>query len=146
MLFSTALSARITKPDLSHEILTGEGEPPRTAAMDPLDLVRLRRLMERTSGIPEIVVGLIDGPVALDHPDLVGRHIEQVRGGGSATCSRAASLACSHGTFVAGILSRRGTVVRLRRQFVPGAHSWSDRFSPKTYLEMVSCRARGPRS
>jgi hypothetical protein len=34
------------------------------------DLVRLTPLLKRTCGIPEIKVGLIDGPVVLDHPDL----------------------------------------------------------------------------
>jgi hypothetical protein len=38
--------------------------------MGPLDLVNLTPLMERTSGRAEIKVGLIDGPVAMDHPDL----------------------------------------------------------------------------
>ena len=35
-----------------------------------LDLVGLPALMASASGRPEIAVGLIDGPVALDHPDL----------------------------------------------------------------------------
>jgi hypothetical protein len=33
--------------------------------MEPLALVRLDRLMEHSSGRPEIVIGLIDGPVAM---------------------------------------------------------------------------------
>jgi hypothetical protein len=36
--------------------------------MDPLDLVKLTALMERTSGSPEVTIGLIDGPVAMNHP------------------------------------------------------------------------------
>ena len=39
--------------------------------MNPLDLVKLSQLMQLTSGKPEVVIGLIDGPVAVDHPDLV---------------------------------------------------------------------------
>jgi hypothetical protein len=35
--------------------------------MVPLDLVKLTPLMARTSGRPEVLVGLIDGPVARDH-------------------------------------------------------------------------------
>ena len=38
--------------------------------MTPLDLVRLTPLMERTSGSPEVTIGLIDGPVVMQHPDL----------------------------------------------------------------------------
>ena len=32
------------------------------------DLVRLTPLLERTGGRPEIKLGLIDGPVVIDHP------------------------------------------------------------------------------
>jgi subtilisin family serine protease len=79
--------------------------------MVPLDLVKLAPLMERTSGDPEIAIGLIDGPIALDHPDLVRCRIREVEGEQRAACSRASSVACVHGTFVAGILcARRGSV------------------------------------
>lgn len=41
-----------------------------------LDLVRLPWLMERTAGVPAVRTGLIDGPVAVDHPDLAaGGHV-----------------------------------------------------------------------
>lgn len=79
--------------------------------MGPLDLVNLTPLMARTGGRPEIRVGLIDGPVALDHPDLAGQSIRAVSGSRAAACSRANSVACTHGTFVMGILAaRRGSV------------------------------------
>src|SRR5215472_11205693 len=79
--------------------------------MGPLDLVQLTALMDRTSGRPEISIGLIDGPVVLNQPDLVSTNISEVPGKLRGTCSRADSVACSHGTFVAGILSaRRGSV------------------------------------
>jgi subtilisin family serine protease len=79
--------------------------------MSPLDLVKLPPLMQRTSGRPEIRVALIDGPVALDHPDLAGRNVQEVTGKTAAVCSRANSVACMHGTFVAGMLSaKRGSV------------------------------------
>jgi subtilisin family serine protease len=79
--------------------------------MGPLDLVHLTPLMERTSGRAEIKVGLIDGPVAMDHPDLVGQNIAEVPGKVAGACSKASSLACMHGTFVAGMLSaKRGSV------------------------------------
>jgi subtilisin family serine protease len=67
--------------------------------------------MDRTSGRPEISVGLIDGPVALNLPDFAGANIREVTGKLRGTCNRADTAACSHGTFVAGILAaRRGSV------------------------------------
>lgn len=78
--------------------------------MSPLELVRLPGLMERSHGRPEIRVALIDGPVAMDHPDLVNSSIRQLPGKLSGTCSLAHSVACKHGTFVAGVLAaRRGS-------------------------------------
>jgi len=66
--------------------------------------------MARTSGRIEIKIGLIDGPVALDHPDLAVQNIHQVPGKRSGVCSTASSLACLHGTFVAGmLLAKRGS-------------------------------------
>lgn len=62
-------------------------------------------------GRPEIAVALIDGPVAIGHPDLVGSTIREVPGRLKGTCSRAESMACTHGTSVAGVLfARRGSV------------------------------------
>jgi hypothetical protein len=46
--------------------------------MNHLDLVKLTALMERTSGTPEIMVGLLDGPVATKHPDLESGHIREL--------------------------------------------------------------------
>ena len=79
--------------------------------MTPLDLVRLTPLIDRTSGRPEVTIGLIDGPVVMDHPELANQHIREIPGNGSAACTQANSTACLHGTFVAGILSaKRGSV------------------------------------
>jgi subtilisin family serine protease len=72
--------------------------------MSALDLVKLTPLMERTSGRPEIKVGLIDGPVVVDHPELATESIQEVPGKLSGACAQASSAACMHGTFVAGIL------------------------------------------
>jgi subtilisin family serine protease len=78
--------------------------------MTPLELVKLAPLMDRTVGRPEIVVGLIDGPVAITHPDLAGARIREVPGKLAGTCARASSAACQHGTFVAGMFAaRRGS-------------------------------------
>jgi subtilisin family serine protease len=66
--------------------------------------------MARTSGRIEIKIGLIDGPVAIDHPDLAARNILMVPGKQFGACSTANSLACLHGTFVAGmLLAKRGS-------------------------------------
>jgi subtilisin family serine protease len=72
--------------------------------MNHLDLVKLPALMERTSGQPEIVVGLLDGPIATNHPDLASEHIREIPGSICSACTQTKSIACRHGTFVAGIL------------------------------------------
>jgi subtilisin family serine protease len=75
--------------------------------MFPLELVKLTALMERTCGRPEVKIGLIDGPVVIQHADLGGAHIHEIPGNNGGTCTRANSTACLHGTFVAGILSAK---------------------------------------
>ncbi len=75
--------------------------------MDPLDLVKLTALMERTNGNPDVWIGLIDGPVATQHPDLASEYLREIPGNNGATCTQANSAACTHGTFVAGILSAK---------------------------------------
>ncbi len=78
-------------------------------AMTPLDLVKLPRLMELSAGRSDILVGVIDGPVAVGHADLVGENIHEVPGS-TAACTQATSEACLHGTFVAGVLcGKRGS-------------------------------------
>jgi len=81
-------------PDFSQE----------TRPLNVLDLVKLTPLMELTSGRPEIVIGLVDGPVVIDHPDLTGENVREIPGRIGGTCAQASSIACMHGTFVAGIL------------------------------------------
>lgn len=75
--------------------------------MSPLDLVKLTALMEHTSGRPEIMIGLIDGPVAMDHPNLAVENIREISGKLRGVCTIANSAACMHGTFVAGVLSAK---------------------------------------
>ena len=70
-----------------------------------LELVRLTPLMQRTSGRPEVLIGLIDGPVLMNHPELTRGHIREIPGSVPGACSRANSAACRHGTFVAGMLA-----------------------------------------
>src|SRR5262245_50564820 len=79
--------------------------------MTPLDLVRLTALTDRTAGRPDVIIGLIDGPVAMNHPALASEHIHEMPGNVRGACTQANSTACLHGTFVAGILSaKRGSV------------------------------------
>jgi subtilisin family serine protease len=102
-----------------------------SGALGALDLVKLVPLMDLTAGCPEIAIGLIDGPVALDHPDLQRDAIREVPGPLPATCARAKSAACRHGTFVAGILAAKrgsaapaicpGCVLLVRPIFAEGA-------------------------
>ncbi len=81
-----------------------------TAPMPPLEQVRLAPLMLRTSGRPEILVALIDGPVLMAPPGLWTANLRQLGRPLPATCSHPSSSACLHGTFVAGILAaKRGT-------------------------------------
>ena len=77
--------------------------------MNSLGVVKLPPLMELTSGRPEVLIGLIDGPVVMDHPDLSSGNISELPGKESGKCTMANSSACIHGTFVAGILFAKGT-------------------------------------
>jgi subtilisin family serine protease len=78
--------------------------------MGPLDLVRLTPLMSRSKGRRDVKVALIDGPVALGHPDLNQSRIQIIPADVHGSCSRLESVACMHGTFVAGMLvARRGS-------------------------------------
>lgn len=61
--------------------------------------------MERTSGSPEVKIGLIDGPVAAGHTELASEHVRKIPGKNGAACAQPDSTACMHGTFIAGILS-----------------------------------------
>jgi len=46
--------------------------------MYPLDIINLQFLMERTSGSPSIGIGLIDGPLAINHPELNNVNIHEI--------------------------------------------------------------------
>lgn len=65
--------------------------------------------MERTTGSPDVSIGLIDGPVFSSHPHLNAQHLLQIGDLNQANCTRAGSMACLHGTFIAGILSAKRT-------------------------------------
>lgn len=87
---------------------TTSGTPAGHYMTPPWDLVGLGPLMASGLGCAEVRVGLIDGPVAVDHPDLAAEMIRALPGRRASCALRGA--ACFHGTFVAGILSaRRGS-------------------------------------
>src|SRR5580698_2143921 len=86
--------------------------PKLGSRMNPLDLVNLTPLMERTCGRPEILVALIDGPVMTEHADLSIPGFRQLAGSPHGACAQASSAACTHGTSVASVLfARRGSSV-----------------------------------
>lgn len=88
----------------------GDAVAPVATAGDVLDLVNLSALMARTRGSADVAIGLVDGPVSTAHPDLAAHNIREIGGRADAACVRADSVACRHGTFVAGILSaKRGS-------------------------------------
>ena len=77
--------------------------------MDPLVQTRLLSLMNVSSGRPDIIIGVIDGPVDLNHPALQGSRIRTVKDSQKEACKNASDLACIHGTFVTGIIcAKRG--------------------------------------
>jgi len=53
-----------------------------------LELVELLPLMEQATGRPEVAIGLIDGPVAIQHPELATENIREVPGKYAGTCAR----------------------------------------------------------
>jgi subtilisin family serine protease len=76
------------------------GRKPESA----LRLVGLLELMNMSAGNPDLIVALIDGPVDVHHPDLVSENMRVLPGRIGATCTSPESVACNHGTYVAGIL------------------------------------------
>jgi hypothetical protein len=73
--------------------------------MHPLALVNLTKLMDMGEGSPAVSVGLIDGPLDVDHVGLNTTSIKQISSNEKLSCRRADSHACAHATFIAGILS-----------------------------------------
>ena len=85
---------------------TGVPAKPRTAerAAALRAAVGLEEVMSRTEGDPDVVVALLDGPVASGHPLLSAAHIRATAADGAQSCRATGSPACAHGTFIAGIL------------------------------------------
>src|SRR5215213_1601172 len=77
--------------------------------MDPFERTKLRSLMDISTGSREIIVGIVDGPIDFNHPAFQGSRIRTVKDSQLSACKDASSMACIHGTFVAGILgAKRG--------------------------------------
>jgi subtilisin family serine protease len=60
--------------------------------------------MDVTRGRADVVIGLIDGPVAIDHPGLAAAKVRKLGSDNNSQCSLTRDMACRHGTFVAGML------------------------------------------
>jgi subtilisin family serine protease len=69
---------------------------------DPLEVVRLRPVMELTEGAPWLTIGQIDGPVAIQHEGFAASHVRQV--GSVTSMTSPASTSARHGTFMAGLI------------------------------------------
>ena len=106
--------------------------------MSPLELVKLTALMERTSGNPEVKIGLVDGPVVAQHAELAGEHLREIPGKNGAMCTQANSTACIHGTFIAGILSgkRNSPPCNLPQLHTPHSpHFYRDDLRARTHAQ-----------
>jgi hypothetical protein len=66
-------------------------------------LVKLPPLRALTGGRSDILVALVDGPVATDVAAFAGARLRPL--GREGSCTRSGSAACGHGTFVAGLLA-----------------------------------------
>jgi subtilisin family serine protease len=76
------------------------------------EVVGLDSLMALSSGREDFAVAVVDGPVAATHPALEGSKLTVLGDSTSNGSADVTSLACRHGTFVAGLLSSRrdGTI------------------------------------
>lgn len=72
--------------------------------MNILDAVNLTPLMKISSGRTETIVGLIDGFVAKNHPDLISDNIHDISGHLSDQCVPENATTYTHGTFITGVL------------------------------------------
>jgi len=67
--------------------------------------------MARSKGSHKIAIGVIDGPVDLNHKAFIDCKITTAKPSQLFSCKRADNMACMHGTFVTGILTgARGTL------------------------------------
>jgi hypothetical protein len=64
--------------------------------MDSLEQVNLRSLMAISTGIHEVVIGLIDGPIDFKHNAFQGSNISTVKDSQYAACRSATSIASNN--------------------------------------------------
>lgn len=103
----STFASRLTKP-----FIPAEGRKQDTVADHmqepwPPRAVRsanLLSLMERSQGSPEVRIGLLDGPVAVQHAAFARAHLIPIEGPFREASFDLNSPACTHGTFVAGVL------------------------------------------
>lgn len=81
--------------------------------MDERSLVNLLSLMALSRGNPEVIAGVIDGPVATGLPELAAATFRSAASQ-EVRCSNPPSLSCRHGTSITGILASS------RQSDVPG--------------------------
>ena len=74
--------------------------------MDAVSRLRLSSLMAKSAGTG-ISIGVIDGPVDLNHEVFAGSKIRTTKNSEVTACRNADNIACMHGTFVTGILTGR---------------------------------------
>ncbi|HTS69809.1 MAG TPA: S8 family serine peptidase [Terriglobia bacterium] len=104
--------------------------------MTALDLVQLPPLMNRGQGRPEVTIALIDGPLVSDLPEFAAVKIREIPGKLKGSCARTETVACAHGTLVAGMLAARrgsaapaicpGCTLLVRPIFAEGANGNGD--------------------
>jgi subtilisin family serine protease len=89
--------------------VNGATEPNLTVSLHrELALIGLNSLMAASAGAPDVSIGLIDGPVAASHPHLAKARLRAIGSSAALSPGRSnGSIACMHGTFVAGILVGR---------------------------------------
>jgi len=61
--------------------------------IDAVHQIQLNSLMDLSEGDPNIVIGLIDGPVDFNHPDFNGVKIETVNNSDIGRCKSTSSIA-----------------------------------------------------
>jgi subtilisin family serine protease len=89
---------------MDHKIYLPERPETAWSPEAALRLVKLPLLMDITAGVPDVAVALVDGPIALDHPELTLQNIRPLNQSKRDTCAKPESFACTHGTHTGGLL------------------------------------------
>jgi subtilisin family serine protease len=81
-----------------------EGFPATDINSASVELIKIKSLMQITAGSFHLPIGLIDGPIDVNHSALKKSRIVQIIGDGQDS-TFSANGAIEHGTFMAGILA-----------------------------------------